>query len=404
MHFDIDSFSDANDSFGRPAGDSLLVHVAKVLRDHSRLGDFVARDTADSFIMLIVGMADLEDVSRFASEICIDIGAGLEIDGKVVRCTSSAGVTMCDPNTPVDTMLAQAERALHEAQKTGPGSVETYTNELGERIRHRRETLIGLKFALEHDELVPFFQPQIKADTGELAGFEALVRWNHPEQGVLSPWQFMDVAISGGLMSSLTDMMISKSLRQLAIWRQRGFNVPRVSLNFTAADLGRAGFVDHLMLEVERVGLEPGDVCVELLESAMIEDSGQPVSRALDRLGQLGFKIELDDFGTGHAAISTLHLVKLSGIKIDRSFITNLDQNLDQQHLTLGILRISRALGIGTVAEGVESAAERELLVKLGCDILQGFWISPPLPGNESTIWMEEYIPQPCDFLIAESA
>ncbi|MEM1298168.1 MAG: EAL domain-containing protein [Pseudomonadota bacterium] len=403
-YFDIDDFADTNDAFGRKGGDALLIHVAKVLRDHCRIGDFAARDTGDGFIMLILGMPDIEDVTRLAAEICIDISKGVDFEDQALRCSCSAGVVMCDPQEAVDELLLKAERALQQAQKNGRGSVEAYTEELGERLRHHRETLAGLNFALQYDELVPFFQPQIAADTGELAGFEALVRWNHPEQGVLSPWQFIDVAITGGLLSKLTDMMISKSLQQLADWRRRGFDVPRMSLNFAASDLGRAGFVDHLMLEVERAGLEPSDVCVELLETAMIEDAGEPVSRALDRLGQLGFKIELDDFGTGHAAISTLHLVKLSGIKIDRSFITNLDQNLDQQHLTLGILRISRALDIGTVAEGVESEAERDLLVKLGCDTIQGYWVSPPMSAADTTLWIEEYRPQPCTDTVAKSA
>jgi EAL domain-containing protein (putative c-di-GMP-specific phosphodiesterase class I) len=199
-------------------------------------------------------------------------------------------------------------------------------------------------------------------------------------------------------------MMISKSLRQLALWRSKGFDVPRVSLNFAASDLGRAGFADYLMLEIDRNGLRPDDICVELLESAMIDDADNPVSKALDRLGQLGFPIELDDFGTGHAAISTLHLVKLSGIKIDRTFITKLDKHVEQQHLTRGILRISRALHISTVAEGVESEAEREMLVTLGCDMLQGFWIAPPMSGPDATLWIEEYVPKACRQLLAEPA
>ena len=390
VHFDIDRFAETNDSFGREAGDALLVQAAKILREHSRIGDFVVRDSADSFVMLVVGMADLEDVSRLAGEICNAISAGLELDGQALRCTCSAGVAMCEPGAPIEEMLAHAASALVEAQKQGPGTIELYTAEMDQRLRQRRETLVGLKFALENDEIVPFFQPQVKADTGELTGFEALVRWNHPEQGVLSPWQFIDVALGAGLMNHLTDTMIAKSLAQLGEWRRRGFDVPRVSVNLGAVDLGRAGFVDYLMLQIERVGLDPADVCVELLETAMIEDAGDAVSRALDRLGELGVQIELDDFGTGHAAISTLHLVKLSGIKIDRSFITNLDRNVEQQHLTKGILRISNALQIATVAEGVENEIERDMLVSLGCESIQGFWVSPPLSAYDATVWLED--------------
>lgn len=404
IHFDLDRFSEINDSFGRAGGDAVLQHVARVLRDHARIYDFIARDGADSFIMLVIGMADVDDVSRFAGEICVRIGQGFQFEGEPIRPSCSAGIVACDRQTPVEALLSCAEGALGEARKLGPGSIEIYTDEMDERLRQRRETLMGLKFALKHDEIVPFFQPQICASSGELRGFEALVRWNHPEHGVLSPWQFIDVATGAGLLSDVTDMMISKSLRQLALWRSKGFDVPRVSLNFAASDLGRAGFADYLMLEIDRNGLRPDDICVELLESAMIDDVDNPVSKALNRLGQLGFPIELDDFGTGHAAISTLHLVKLSGIKIDRTFITKLDQHVEQQHLTRGILRISRALHISTVAEGVESEAEREMLVTLGCDMLQGFWIAPPMCGPDATLWIEEYVPKACRQLLAEPA
>lgn len=404
IHFDLDRFGETNDSFGRGAGDALLTHAARVIRENSRIGDFIARDSGDSFVMLVVGMADLDDVARLAGEICAGVSLGIQFEGQAVRTTCSAGVAVCDRGSSVDSMLAHAESAVVEARKLGPGSIEIYTQEMDQRLRRRRETLMGLKFAFKNDEIVPFFQPQICAISGKLTGFEALVRWNHPEHGVLSPWQFIDVAAGAGLLSSLTDMMIAKSLEQLARWRRMGFDVPRMSLNFAASDLGRAGFVDFLSLEVERTGLDPNDICVELLESTMIEDSENPVSRALDRLGELGFPIELDDFGTGHAAISTLHLVKLSGIKIDRSFITKMDKHVDQQHLTRGILRISRALQISTVAEGVESEAERELLVGLGCDTLQGFWISPPMSGPDASLWIEEYAPRECRMPLAEPA
>jgi EAL domain-containing protein (putative c-di-GMP-specific phosphodiesterase class I) len=191
----------------------------------------------------------------------------------------------------------------------------------------------------------------------------------------------------------ITDAMIGQSVEQLAAWRRRGLNVPGVSLNFAASDLRRPDFVDNLMLQVERVNLTPEDVCIELLETTMIEDAEDPVTRTLARLGDIGFPIELDDFGTGHAAISTLHLVKLSGIKIDRSFIADLNDRPEHQHLTRGILRISNALQISSVAEGVETAEQRAMLIDLGCEMLQGFAIAPPMSAPEATEWLECYDP-----------
>jgi diguanylate cyclase (GGDEF)-like protein len=393
LHIDIDAFGEFNDGYGREAGDAMLTHVADILRGHMRLGDFLARDAADSFILLALGRSDLTELSEMAQQIRREVEQPIDQDLPDKRVSCSIGISVCNPATPADEMLAEAENALTEGRKAGRGTVEIYTEEMDLRLRRRREVLTGLIFGLKKGEIVPFYQPQIQALTGELCGFEALVRWNHPELGVLSPWEFVDVAQSAGLLHMITDAMIGQSVEQLAAWRRRGLNVPRVSLNFAASDLRRPDFVDNLMLQVERVNLTPEDVCIELLETTMIEDAEDPVTRTLARLGDIGFPIELDDFGTGHAAISTLHLVKLSGIKIDRSFIADLNDRPEHQHLTRGILRISNALQISSVAEGVETAEQRAMLIDLGCEMLQGFAIAPPMSAPEATEWLECYDP-----------
>lgn len=397
IHLDIDRFSELNDSLGRSFGDQLLSDFARRLRDRMRVGEFVAREGGDSFIVLTLGCEDEGSLYRLALALRDELALAadriiLKEDMQNVTCT--IGSVLCDPDTPVEDLLANAEMALTEARKSGIGAIATYTDEMGARLRHRREVVQGLKFAVSHDEIVPFFQPQIDAITGQVRGFEALVRWNHPEQGVLSPWQFVDIARASGLLDAITDLMIAKGLDQLVEWHAMGLDVPRLSLNFGASDLRKPDFVDRLHLQVEAAGLEPGHVCVELLESAMIEEVDDPVTQALDRLSKLGFPIELDDFGTGHAAISTLHLVKLSGVKIDRRFITSMHEHPDQQHLTRGILRLSRALNITTIAEGVECEAEREILVGLGCDVIQGFLVAQPMSGHDATHWLRTYRPE----------
>lgn len=393
LHIDIDAFGEFNDSYGREAGDQMLTRVADILRGQMRLGDFLARDVGDSFILFVLGRSELGELSEIAQDIRLEIEQPIDQDLPDKRVSCSIGISVCNPATPADEMLAEAENALAEGRKAGRGAVEIYTEEMDVRLRRRREVLTGLVFGLKKGEIVPFFQPQVHALTGELCGFEALVRWNHPELGVLSPWEFVDVAQSAGMLHMITDSMIAQTVEQLAAWRQRGLNVSRVSLNFAASDLGRPDFVDNLMLQVERVGLTPDDICIELLETAMIEDADNPVTRTLSRLGEIGFPIELDDFGTGHAAISTLHLIKLSGIKIDRSFVKDLDDRPENQHLTRGILRISNALQISSVAEGVETAEQRAILIELGCEMLQGFAIAPPMSAPDATEWLDCYDP-----------
>ncbi len=393
FHVDVDRLGELNDSLGRSVGDAALLRVAEIIRTKISQDDMLARESGDSFLVLVLDHDELESVEEFASQMSEALRASMRIGERTVWMTCSIGVTLCHDDASVDDLLLQAENAVIEGRKRAFGMVQIYTPEMDARLRMRRKTLLGLKEALENGEIEPFFQPQIVAHSGEVCGFEALVRWHHPELGLLSPWQFMDVAAEAGLLSAVTETMVARTTEQLATWRANGLNVPRVSLNCAASDLGRSHFADRLMLMVERAGLLPSDVCVELLETAMIEDDQNPVSRTLDRLENLGFPIELDDFGTGHAAISTLHIVKLSGLKIDRSFVTNLHLRPEQQHLTRGILRISNALNIVTVAEGVESAEELAVLVELGCNVLQGFLIAPPMSAAEATDWLRRYDP-----------
>lgn len=393
---DIDGFAEINDGHGRGTGDLVLKHVADLLRSAARVGDFVARDDADSFIFMVLGREAQDAMQNIALPLSSAISEPIEIDGELLKVSCSIGVAPYDPDTPPEEMLIHAEKALKEVGRTGEGGVAIYTEELDERLQRRRRILADLKFALAHDEITPFFQPQIETSSGRLVGFEALVRWNHPEHGVLSPWQFLGLAQEAGLMSAITETMVSKSLYHFSRWQKSGLKPGRVSLNFTAEDLRRLDFVDRLALEVDRVGLNPEHVCVELLESAMIEDAEDPISKTLKRLVALGFPIELDDFGTGHSAVATLQLCEFTGVKIDRSFVTELHDRPDQRKIVGAMLSMARAMGASCVAEGVESEDERAVLAQMGCEAIQGFGIALPMTASGTTHWLENYKPLAC--------
>lgn len=394
LHVDLDNFVEANDMWGRDVGDRLLIEAASSLRSLQGPGDFIAREGADSFLWYRCGPTSAVQAQRLAESIQTRILDQSETDSEDYPTSCSIGICFCDDSVEPEKMLVRAEDAYQDAKRSGPGSVSTYTSEMDARLFRRRETLRGLRFALNHDEILPFFQPQVDARTGELHGFEALARWHHPEHGILLPWQFLPVAESAGLLAAISDIMVSKSLKQLSEWRRAGFAVPRVSINLDAADLGRDDFADRLMIELERYDLGPQDICLELLETAMLEDGETPVSRSLERLCQLDFPIELDDFGTGHAAISSLQLITLNGIKIDRCFVTNVHQRPQQQKLIKAMLRLAHALQIRTVAEGIESVHERTVLLDMGCDVLQGFGIARPMPGDVATAWLRDFTPE----------
>lgn len=393
MHIDIDGFVDLNDVLGRDAGDRLLQQVAHRLRTLQGPNDFIAREGADSFLWYRTMTGADVPPEEMAEQVQALLERPASIEEHKIRLECSIGIALVEERITPETLLVRADNAYIEGKRHAGRSITVYSDEMDVRLERRRETLRGLRFALQHGEIIPYFQPQVDARTGELCGFETLARWAHPEQGILPPWQFLPVAKRAGLMGAITETMISKSLAQLADWRAKGFDVPRVSLNLDGTDLGREGFADRLMLEVDRHKLEPGDVCLELLESAMIEDADDPVSRTLNRLGQLGFPIELDDFGTGHAAIASLQLIALNGVKIDRSFVTNLHERPGQLKLIKAMLRLAHALQIKTVAEGVENVHERRLLVELGCDMLQGFGIARPMSGDAAALWLESFTP-----------
>ncbi len=394
LHIDLDGFVEINDALGRDAGDRLLVQVANRLRAALGKDDFLAREGADSFVwyreVRQVGAVPMTLAERIQDL----VERPIPLEEQEISLECSIGVAVVDDRLSPDALLVRAENAFIDTRRSSERSISIYTDEMDARLLRRRETLRGLRFALQHDEITPFYQPQVNARSGALHGFESLVRWHHPEHGTLAPWQFLPIAQSAGLMGAITETMISKSLAQLAEWREQGFVVPRISLNLDGRDLGREGFADRLMLELDRHGLCPTDVCLELLESALIEDGENPVSRTLNRLGQLGFPIELDDFGTGHAAIASLRLIALNGIKIDRSFVTKLHERPGQIKLTRAMLRLAHALQIETVAEGVESIQERQLLVELGCDTLQGFGIGKPMSAETATLWLKTFTPE----------
>ncbi|MEM7422292.1 MAG: EAL domain-containing protein [Pseudomonadota bacterium] len=392
VHIDIDGFADINDGFGREIGDALLLRVAAILSDHAERGDILAREGADSFLWFRPADAGgrLADAARTAED---RIATGHLLGTYEVKATCRIGLVLADAESSAGDILINAESALLESRRQRQSNITVYTSKMGDRRRRRRETLMGLKFALDHGEIVPFFQPQVDAKSGALVGFEALVRWSHPEHGLLAPWQFLEVAESTGLISRITDTMADGAMAQLSAWRRAGFTVPRVSLNISAEDLSRHDFTDRLMLAVDRHGLCAQDVCIELLETSMIEESSAPVRSVLERLSELGFIIELDDFGTGHAAIASLQLISLNGVKIDRSFVTGVHERPNQMKLITAMLRLAKALQIPAVAEGVETAAERDALLALGCTTLQGYGIGMPMSGTDATDWLAEFTP-----------
>ncbi|MEM7507592.1 MAG: bifunctional diguanylate cyclase/phosphodiesterase [Pseudomonadota bacterium] len=392
ISIDLSRFNEINETFGWGTGDKVLCFVAEVLKQHCLDGEHIARAGASSFIFATNRRPRSEDLETLADLILLSIASRLDISGHKLWLSPVAGITSRiepDPDGFIDDLLADAEIALEEAGARG--GIAHFTPEMRDRIEDRRRIAYDLLQAFERDEIEPFFQPQVDAATGRVAGLEALVRWRHPERGLLSPFVFLDIAESANLGTKLSRVMVHKSLEALAAWRAQGLAIPQVGLNFTAAELRDIDLVERLRFDVDRAGLTPEDVSIEVLESALITGEGDPILETVAGLSRAGFQIDLDDFGTGHASLSNLHLLHVDRLKIDRSFVTDLHEKPETRKLTEAMIRLAENLGIETLAEGVESDQEWAVLQEMGCQTLQGFGIGKPMPAAEIPVWLDAY-------------
>jgi EAL domain-containing protein (putative c-di-GMP-specific phosphodiesterase class I) len=269
----------------------------------------------------------------------------------------------------------------------------------------QREILFAeLLGGLERGELVPFFQPQIDIASGAFTGFEALVRWMHPRRGLLPPAAFLDFAEAADLTERIGEVVLDRSLQALMAWDAAGFHVPKVGVNFALAQLRDPRLIEKIKWEVERQDIDPGRLAIEVLETVLIKSDTDLVVRNLRGLASAGFEIELDDFGTGHASIQNLRRFMVNRIKIDRSFIFGIEASEEQQTLTASMIAMARALGIHTLAEGVETAEARAVLRDLGCDQLQGYLIAKPMSFDDTFGWLDAHAHRERDVIRADAA
>jgi len=387
LYLDIDNFKALNANFGRAFGDRVLCHVAAVLGEVAMIGENVARMDADKFVVATSRRVHPAQLEELAVEIMRALERRVTIEGHDLSLGIVIGIAARgSTRDTIDTLLVNSEIACERARKEG-GSVY-FAAEMSERLTARRRTEHELMQALMRDEIEPFFQPQIEVATGRVVGFEALARWRHADRSVLSPYFFMDIAQDARLSERVTAVMLSKSLPALVSWREAGLTVPRIGLNLTLRELRDRGLHERLLFDLDRAGLSPSDLSIEILESALIEGEGDPALKQVAALSQAGFTIDLDDFGTGHAALANLQTLPVDRIKIDRSFVRDLQLKPELRKVTQAMIDLARGLGITALAEGIETAEERDVLIEFGCDQMQGFALGRPMPASEVPGWM----------------
>jgi diguanylate cyclase len=379
LFLDLDRFKVVNDSMGHEVGDRLLIEAAERLSALVRPSDTVARFGGDEFMVLCDDVAGEADAIVAAERIAGSLAEPFHIQGQVLYVGASIGIALAtDRSRPPQTIVRDADQTMYVAKRRGT-RWELYQPDQ-QVVATSRIGLEGeLRQALDRRELRLFYQPEIDVHDGSVVAVEALLRWQHPERGLLGPVEFVPFAEQNRLIVPIGEWVLAESCGQLARWRERGAcgSKMRVNVNLSACQLLNGDLAATVQRVLEATGVEPGALCLELTETAFVEDLETSVA-TLHALHELGVSLSLDDFGTGYSSLSVLDRYPLDNIKIDRSFVARLDSGDRARRLFTAVVGVAQALGLRSVAEGVETRAQLDSITDMGCDSAQGFFLSRP--------------------------
>ncbi|MFD5827619.1 putative bifunctional diguanylate cyclase/phosphodiesterase [Lentzea sp. NPDC060358] len=383
---DLDRFKEVNDSLGHHTGDLLLRQVANRLSWAVRDTDLVARLGGDEFAVLLPGVGSAENATMVAEKILQALAMPVTLEGLELEIAGSVGVALC----PADSgdgheLLRHADIAMYAAKREKSG-VAVYDARLHERGAAHLTAVTELRHAIDRGELFLHYQPKALANTGAVCGVEALARWQHPTRGLVRPDEFIPVAEENGLIEPLTRYVIDAALRQCRAWSDAGWEVP-VSVNVGAACLHHTEFPGDVADLIRRHGLPARLLTLEITESAIISDPDRAVE-VLRGLTELGVRLSIDDFGTGYSSISYLRSMRVHEMKLDRSFVTHMCTDAGDSAIVHALVALARNFGLQAVAEGVEDQDTWTALAEAGCDVVQGYFLSEPLPAEEVVSWL----------------
>ncbi|NNE52869.1 MAG: GGDEF domain-containing protein [Sulfitobacter sp.] len=389
---DLDALIDRH---GQAAVDTVMRQTGERILSILRTQDLVSQvgDARFTICTAPVRRLDLELCIQMAGRLQTAIEEPISIDGAAIYVSVSVGFCQLSraPGVSGEDWLMAAATALREAQRRGPSAIRAYSDQMRVETETRSELREEVRKALDSGQIRPWFQPQISTDTGKITGFEALARWDHPERGMISPADFLPAVEEADLLERLAELMMYHALAALKAWDAGGVDVPQVGVNFAGSELGNPHLVDKIQWELDRFDLTPDRLAVEVLETVVASAPDDMVTRNINALGALGCRIDLDDFGTGHASISSIRRFSVTRIKIDRSFVTKADKDPEQRRMISAILTMAERLEVETLAEGVETVGEHAVLSQLGCDHVQGFGIARPMPFEQTLDWIGDH-------------
>ncbi len=388
-------FDDADRTFdrhGRSARIEILSRSADRMIGAMRGGDVLARLEGGGFAIALapVRRIDLESLVQIASRLQEAVQIPTSLDGTRVHMTASVGFCLADraPEKSATVLFDAARTAAEDALRNGPAAIRAFAPDMARKRADRDAFRAELETALDSGQIIPFFQPQVSTDTGAITGFEALARWHHPDRGLVAPAEFLPMIEEAGLTERLGEVILYHSLGALVRWDKAGLCVPAVGVNFSGVELRNPKLAEKLKWELDRFDLTPDRLSIEILETVVADADNDVVVTNIATLSRLGCRIDLDDFGTGQAAIANIRRFAVGRLKIDRSFILRVDQDREQQQMVSAILSLAERLGLDTLAEGVETPSQHAILSQLGCGHVQGYGIARPMPFDDTVEWI----------------
>jgi len=381
LFVDLDRFKSVNDTHGHSAGDALLVTLAQRLREALRASDVVCRHSGDEFIVLLHDAHQWDEVAATADRLLAAMEQPALVHGRELGVSASIGVALYpDDASDPETLVRYADTAMYAAKNLGRARHSFYRAEFNSQLLATQKLEQELRDALARNEFILHYQPQVDAGSGQLVGCEALIRWLHPQRGLVPPLQFIAAAEQCGLIGELGAWTVRTACAQMQAWKAEGLDFGSVAVNVSALEFRSHRLVEVIVQAMAEFNIQADELEIELTESVLMTDT-DTTQRIVERLHELGLPLAVDDFGTGYSSLSYLKRLRPNKIKIDRSFVRDLPHDDDDRVLVQAIVQLAKAMGISVVAEGVESEDQRALLHRIGCDTLQGYLISRPQPA-----------------------
>ncbi|HUT47848.1 MAG TPA: EAL domain-containing protein [Alphaproteobacteria bacterium] len=391
LMLDLDRFKQINDSHGHGVGDELLIIAARRIRACCRSTDIVARLGGDEFAVISTNIEDSDGAIALANRIITDLACPFHIRNSEIHTGTSIGITIFPHDfSDIEGLMRNADLALYRVKAEGRGGWQLFDEKLQKEAQHRRTLERDLRAAVENGDLCAYYQPQIDVASGRITGGEALLRWIHPEHGMIMPGEFIDIAEATRLIVPISEWMLQSACEQNVAWSAEGLQPLVAAVNISPIEFNQQDFAKNVGLALAAAALDPSQLELEITEHSAMNDRVDTL-RVFEELRSLGVRIAIDDFGTGYSSLSRLKAFQVNRLKIDRSFVQDITANPDDAAICNSVIRLGQSLNIEVIAEGVETASQMEVLLRMGCTEMQGYHFARPMPAGEFAAFVRSF-------------